>query len=414
MNGQCFVILCSVVILTTLLIPVASAVDPLWTQAAATSGELSCVVISNDGSTIVAGGDQLIALSHDGQKLWTGWSGSPLVISRDGNFILTFRDQTIRLFSGSGTMLWDMSLGDYVKEVTMTEDASLIAAGGGNRVRLITKSGTGVRQNTSIPVNHIRFFPAGSQTRFFPESTGIVITTKNGIQISNLTLLSAWTDTNVTQDFVEVAADGSSFVSVTNNRIRMYTRNGNLTWDRRLPGGNVLASAYSRDGSLIVIGKDDNTVQALDDNSTLLWTAHATHWITSVAVSDDGNTIAAGSMDKTLSVFDRNGVKLGSFTARNAIKAHSVAMSGDGSVIAAVDESAVYVFSRSQFSRPVPTAITTTELMVPLPTSVAATTIATTPPRSDQSRTETPQAFISPAIPLLVLLLLVFCRSRNS
>lgn len=414
MNGHSSVILYSIVILATLLMPVASAVDPLWTQEATSGGELSCVVISEDGSVIVAGGDQLIALSRDGTKLWTGWSGAPLVISREGNYILTFRDQTIRLFSGSGTMLWDMSLGDYVKEITMTEDASLIAAGGGNRVRLITKSGTGLRQNTSIPVNHIRFFPAGGQTRLFLESNGIVITTKNGIQISNLTLLPEWTDINVTQDFVEVAGDGSSFVSVTNNRIRMYTRDGNLTWDRRLPGGNALASAYSRDGSLIVIGKDDNTVQALDDNGTLLWTAHAAHWITSVAVSEDGNIIAAGSMDKTLSVYDRAGTKLGSFTAGNAIKAHSVAMSGDGSVIAAVDESAVYVFSRSQFTQPISTTIPTTELTVPLTTSVAATTIAATPPRSDQSRTETPQAFVSPVMLLLVFLLLVICRSRNS
>ena len=413
MNGHSPVILYSIVILATLLMPVASAVDPLWTQAATNGGELSCVVISEDGSTIVAGGDQLIALSRDGQKLWTGWSGSPLVISRDGNYILTYRDQTIRLFSGSGTMLWDMSLGDYVKEITMTEDASLIAAGGGNRVRIITPAGTGLRQNTSIPVNHIRFFPAGGQTRFFTESNEVVITTKNGIQISNLTLFSEWTDTNVTQDFVEVAADGSSFVSVTNNRIRMYTRDGNLKWDRRLPGGNALASAYSRDGSLIVIGKDDNTVQALDDNGTLLWTAHAAHWITSVAVSEDGTIIAAGSMDKTLSVYDRAGTKLGSFTARNAIKSHSVAMSGDGSVIAAVDESAVYVFSRSQFTQPVPTATTTTELTVPETPSFVATTVAATPPQTDQSRPETPQAFISPVIPFLVFLLLV-CRSRNS
>jgi WD40 repeat protein len=405
MNGHSPVILYSIVILATLLMPVASAVDPLWTQAAPSSRELSCVVISEDGSTIVAGGDQLIALSRDGTKLWTGWSGSPLVISREGNYILTFRDQTIRLFSGSGTMLWDMSLGDYVKEITMTEDASLIAAGGGNRVRIITRAGTGVRQNTSIPVNHIRFFP---------ESNEVVITTKNGIQISNLTLLSEWTDTNVTQDFVEVAADGSSFVSVTNNRIRMYTRDGSLKWDYRLPGGNALAYAYSRDGSLIVIGKDDNTVQALDDKGTLLWTAQASHWITSVAVSEDGNTIAAGSMDKTLSVFDRAGTNLGSFTARNAIKAHSVAMSSDGSVIAAVDESALYVFSRSQFTQPVPTEMTTTELTVPLTTSVAATTITATIPQPDQSRTETPQAFGSPAVPLLVFLLLVVCRSSNS
>lgn len=404
MNGHSLLMLCGIVLLTSLLVPVASAVDPLWTHAALTSGELSCVVISGDGSTIVAGGDQLIALSRDGRKLWTGWSGSPLVISREGNFILTSRDQNVRLFSSSGTLLWEMPLGDSVSELTMMPDASLIAAGGGNRVRLINPSGAGLRQNTSIPVNHIRFFPEGDQ---------VVITTKNGIQMSNLTLFSEWTDTNMTQDLVEVAADGSSFVTVTNNRIRLYTRDGSLQWTRSLPGGNALAFACSRDGSTIVIGRDDNTVSALDRSGTLLWTARAAHWITSVAVSDDGNTIAAGSMDKSLSVYDRAGTKLGSFTARNPIKARSVAVSGDGSVIAVVDASAVYGFSRSQFTQPITAAVTTTATPAPVITPVPSATA----PSASSSPAIPPATTIPAAIPLSLplagLLILLLIRSRH-
>ena len=405
MNGHSHLIPCGLVILTILLVPVASAIDPLWTHAALTSGELSCVVISEDGSTIVAGGDQLIALSRDGTKLWTGWSGSPLVISREGNYLLTSRDQNVRLFSGSGTLLWEMSLGDYVSELTMTPDGSLLAAGGGNRVRLISASGAAIRQNTSIPVNHIRFLPEGDR---------VVITTKNGIQMSNLTLFSEWTDTNMTQNLVEVSADGSSFVTVTNNRIRLYTWDGILQWNRALPGGNALAFSYSRDGSTIVVGRDDNTISVLDRDGTLLWTARAAHWITSVAVSDDGNTIAAGSMDKTLSVYDRAGTKLGSFTAKNPIKTRSVAVSGDGSVIALVDASAVYGFSRSQFTRPVTAAVTTTATPSPVTTPVSIATSASLIPQPNPSRSETPQAALIPAGPILLLVLFLLWRSRNT
>jgi len=134
-------ILSGLIVLACLPVPVASAVAPLWTVEATTSGELSTVAISADGSTIVAGGDQLIALSRDGRKRWTGWSGSPLAVSRDGNFILTSRGQTVRMISGSGTMLWDEYLETQVKEVAMTPDASLIAAGGANRLRLIEPVG---------------------------------------------------------------------------------------------------------------------------------------------------------------------------------------------------------------------------------------------------------------------------------
>ncbi|MDD1683528.1 MAG: hypothetical protein LUO98_06815 [Methanoregula sp.] len=404
MNGHSLLIPCGLVILTILLVPVASAIDPLWTHAAATSGELSCVVISEDGSTIVAGGDQLIALSRDGRKLWTGWSGSPLVISREGNYLLTSRDQNVRLFSGSGSLLWEMSLGDYVSELTMTPDGSLLAAGGGNRVRLISASGAAIRQNTSIPVNHIRFLPEGDR---------VVITTKNGIQMSNLTLFAEWTDTNMTQNLVESAADGSSFVTLTNNRIRLYSWDGNLQWNRALPGGNALAFAYSRDGSTIVVGRDDNTVSVLDRDGTLLWTSRAAHWITSVAVSDDGNTIAAGSMDKTLSVYDRAGTTLGSFTAKNPIKTRSVAVSGDGSVIALVDASAVYGFSRSQFTRPVTAAVTTTATPSPVTTTVSIETAPSAPSTPEIPPATTIPAAIPLSVPLAGLAILLFIRSRH-
>jgi WD40 repeat protein len=405
MNYSRLVILCGLFTLASLLVPPAGAVDPLWTQAATTSGELSGIVISADGSTIVAGGDQLIALSRDGRKLWTAWSGTCLAISRNGKYILTSRDQTVRMISGSGTLLWDVSLEVPVTDLAMMPDASLIAAGGGSRVRLISGSGDSLRQNISIPVNHIRLFPEGDQ---------VVITTKNGIQLSNLTLYSEWADENMTQDFLEIAVDGSSFVTVTNNRIRLYTRDGNLQWERSLPGGNALGFAYSRDGSTIVVGRDDNTVQALDRDGTLLWTARAAHWITSVAVSDDGNTIAAGSMDKTLSVYDRAGTKLGSFTAKNSIKTRSVAVSSDGSVIAAVDASAVYGFSRSQFTQPLTPAITTTATPAPVTTPVSVTTSAATPLPSVPPRTGTPQTPLSATAPLVVLGLLLLCRPKKS
>lgn len=405
MNSSHLVILCGLFTLAGLLVPLAGAVDPLWTQAATTSGELSCIVISADGSTIVAGGDQLIALSRDGRKLWTGWSGTGLAISRNGKYILTSRGQTVRMISGSGTLLWDVSLEVPVTDLAMMPDASLIAAGGGSRVRLISGSGASLRQNISIPVNHIRLFPEGDQ---------VVITTKNGIQLSNLTLYSEWADENMTQDFLEVTADGSSFVSVTNNRIRLYNRDGNLQWERSLPGGNALGFAYSRDGSTIVVGRDDNTVQVLDRDGTLLWTARAAHWITSVAVSDDGNTIAAGSMDKTLSVYDRAGTKLGSFTTKNSIKTRSVTVSSDGSVIAAVDASAVYGFLRSQFTQPLTAAIPTSATPLPVTTLVSVTMSATTPPPSGTTPATTRQAAVPPVIALAGLALLFICRSRHT
>lgn len=396
-------ILCGLAILAGLLMPAAAAVDPLWTEAVTGSGELSCLVISADGSTIVAGGDKLIALSSDGRKLWTGWSGTRLAISHDGKYLVTSRDTTVRMISGTGAMLWDESLTVPVADLAMLPDASLIAAAGGSRVRIINTTGSGFRQNTSIAASHLRFFPKGDQ---------LVITTKSGVQTSNLTLFSEWADTNVTQDFVEVAGDGSMFVTVTNNRVRQYTRDGSLQWERALPGGNALSFAYSRDGSTIVVGRDDNTIEVLDGNGTQLWTGRAAYWVTSVAVSDDGNTIAAGSLDKTLLVYDRAGTKLGSSATKNPIKAGSVVVSGDGSVIAAVDSSAVYGFSRSQFTGPVITPVTTE---IPPVTLITTTAIpVTTPVPTVTAPAVTPRSPLPIAVTLAAFGLLLICRPKKT
>lgn len=232
--------------------------------------------------------------------------------------------------------------------------------------------------------------------------------------MSNLTLFSEWTDTNMTQDLVEIVSDGSSFITVTNNRVRQYTGNGDLKWERALPGGNALAFGCSRDGSIIVIGRDDNTVKVLDQSGTLLWTASAEHWITSIAVSGDGNTIAAGSMDKTLTIYNRAGTKIGSFTAANPIKAHSVAVSDDGSLIVAVDASAVYGFSLPQVTQPQITEHATVALPKPVITEVPVTAISTaTPAQPEPSPPGTPQAAPVSGVPLVMLALLLLWCSRS-
>lgn len=216
---------------------------------------------------------------------------------------------------------------------------------------------------------------------------------------------------------VEVTADGSSFVSVTNNRVRKYSRDGTLQWDRAIPGGNALSSALSRDGSTIVVGRDDNTLVVLGDDGSTLWTATEPSWVESVAVSDDGSTVAAGCLGRTLAVYDRAGTDLGTATTGNPIRAQSVAVSGDGALIVAVDSGAVYGFSRSQFARPSATretaGTTATGTTLPPQTIVPATSPlpGTSPQQSAPSPRGTARAGIPPAVTLLAIgAALLSCR----
>jgi len=393
--------------------PANCAITPDWVVAGPTSGELSGVVISADGSTIIAGGDQIISLTTDGRKRWTGWSGTTLALSSDGDYLLSSKGQVVRLISSDGKLVWEKPMDITITDVAMTQDASVIVATGGGKIRTMDISGKAIASNETMAINHIRVMPSGDRVLF---------TTNKDVQLSDLTLQLVWSDTNATQNLVAVAADGSSFVTATDNRIRMYNGTGRLLWEKRFSSGNAQALAYSRDGSTIVIGMDDNNLQVLRRNGMQLWTANATNWITSVSVSDDGNTIAAGSLDKKLYVYNHAGTNLGTFTAKSPIRFDSVAVNNDGSLIVVVDGSTVYGFSRSSFmpvvipgeTIDVPSTETTYETTLPPATTARmVTTRKTTIPTPYPTERETPESALPPAVPLAAFLLLYLCRSRK-
>jgi outer membrane protein assembly factor BamB len=389
---------------------------PLWLQPATLGGDLSGVVISQDQSTIISGGGQLIDLSRNGEKRWTAWGSTLLDVSGDGNYILTGQGRVVRLISGTGTFLWEQPLDSVITDVSLAPDASVIAAAAGGGIRTFSLSGKMIASNTTMAINRIRVTPSGKQ---------ILITTSRGVFLADPGIRTLWSDMNATQDLVDVTRDGSSFVTLTNDRVRKYNASGSLVWDTKVPGGNALALALSGDGSTVVLGMDDNNVRVLDRDGTLLWTANATNWITSVAVSDGGNTIVAGSRDKKVHVFNRAGTRLGIFSAKSPIDPHSVAVTRDGSLIVVVDQTAVYGFSRSALipqETPVET-VTASSPGTPVGTTPALPTVTTarrvTPkiltlsnPRPLPS--ETPESPMPPVVPLTALGIFIFWRLRKT
>ena len=333
-----------ILVLSCILIPAGQAVDPLWTVPSSPGVELSEIAISHDGSTIVAGGGQLIALSQDGKKLWAGWSGTTLDLSQDGRYIVTSQGQIVRLFTRQGIMLWDQSLGDGVAGVSISPDATIIAAGGGNRVQSWYNSGSGLGTNVTETVHDIRLSPVKDQ---------VIVTTARALRSFNNSIVPNWYDDTIRPGLVEISGDGTGIVITNGNHVRMYHGSGTRLWDRSFPGGTIISLAYSYDGSTIVAGRDDTTFLILDRDGKLLFTGHAGAWVTSVGVSDDGSTIATGSIDNQVRVFNRQGTLLGAYQTESPIKSRSVAVSGDGSLIVAVDLSNVYGFSASQFTVPV-------------------------------------------------------------
>jgi len=414
MHIHCLPVLCGIVFILVLAGPAAGAVTPLWTEPNTAGGELSGVIISADDSTIIIGGDQLISLTRDGQKRWSGWSGTTLDISRQGDYILSSKGPVVRLISSAGTLVWERPMDTEVKDVSLSPNLSFVAAAGGGKIMTMTFSGDGIASNVTMAVNHLKIMPDGKH---------LLVTTSKDAQLVDSQLMSGWSDTNSTQDLLAVAPGGSYFVTATSNRVRMYNGNGSLQWDKRFSNGNAQALAWSRDGSTIVIGTDNNSVQVLNRYGSQIWMANATNWITSVAVSGDGNTIAAGSLDKKLYLYNHVGTLLGTFSARNAIRSHSVAVTSDGNLIVVVSETAAYGLARTSF-----TELTTTRepITEPSPEPIDETPETTLPPTTARKVTRTatlptpypvesatPDSPLPWGIPLVALLVFLLCRSGN-
>ena len=370
-------------ILTCITITVAQAVEPIWIVNTSPGIELKTVSISADGSLIVAGGDQLVGISRDGKKLWAGWDGELVDIDRNGKYILTSYGSIVRLFDSDGASLWDRSFTDSVTDISITPDGLMIAAGSGTVVKSWYNSGAGLGSNTTNRIKHLRISPAKDQ---------IVVTTGNALRSFNLSYVPFWTDDEVSPDLIEMSADGTHLVTTSGNWIWFHHSSGTRIWEKHIQGGSILSLAFSRDGSTIVTGQDDNTITVLDSNSNVLWTAQAGNWVTSAGVSDNGSVIVAGSMDKNLYVFDRKGTLLGTFQASGVFKSRSVGISGDGARIVAVDGANVYGFSGSQFSRPTPTGTSTATIIpstIPLNKTLTQVTthtlIVTSPPGTVQT-----------------------------
>jgi hypothetical protein len=127
-------------------------------------------------------------------------------------------------------------------------------------------------------------------------------------------------------------------------------------------------------------------------------------------------------MDKKVYVYNHAGTQLGTFTTRSAIKSNSVAVTKDGSLIVAVDESAVYGLSRSSFMPSGTTEETitgdipeTTGETIPLSPTTTRKVITkkSTLPTPYPPSSETAESPLSPAVPLMALLLLYFHRSEK-
>ncbi len=337
---------------------------------------LTGLVFSSDGSTVFAGGNQIYVRSWDGKEHWNGRLGSLATMSTDGNYIVYSLGTELVMLDINGTKLWSRSMGGTVRALAISPDGALVVSADDNgNINTWYRNGEFYARNQTALVK---------QLAISPKDTLVAATTETGLQFLTPALNPVWEDTkngSIDTDIL-FSNDGSTIITAGGRRVSSHTNTGQLNWMNDVTTGAITGIACSYDCSVIVIGSQDSTVQAMDRYGKVHWSYPTGQWPNSVAVSQDANVIIAAGIDRNLYVLDHGGRLLAKKEMDTIIHSRSLAVSPDGRRIVVADEHAINGYTLS----PEPDNI---ELITVIPTSSPRYTSTPTPPQTSLPATGT-------------------------
>ena len=332
-----------------LQIPCVQAVEPAWNYSRAGT-EIGGVAVSPDGDLIAVGAGRVLFFARNGTLLAEEPFGRDVRMTADGKYTASVYASTLYYFqnpllSGSADQqrpvkLWDYELSDQIGSFDMNRDGSLIA---GQTIRknlfIMDTKARVARGNTKVTDSVVKISGSGviglSGAKIHTYSR-----TGNLTRTSNLT-------TNWEPRFL--IPSGSTAVFSDGQAIRsVNTYDGKQRWSRQVSGA-VTALSMVPGGSLIVAGTETGNIAGINANGNISWSYSSnpensqTAGITCCAVSDKGSVIVAGTADGKILFLNSKGELTGSYATGEYIR--HIAMSTDGSVVAATSDERVYTFA---------------------------------------------------------------------
>lgn len=299
----------------------------------------SGVTLTPDGSTVYSGGSQLLVRSWDGTSHWGGQPGFVAAMSADGKYVVTSSGNTVTLLNSTGTQLWSRNMDGQVRAVAVSPNGTfVISADDKGNYNSWAPNGEFYGRNKTALVKRVAVSPAGDL---------VVATTEGGIRYFTPSLQPVWDDnrSGSLDDFIVISDDGSTVITAGGSRLSSHTDTGGFNWQADVTKGAINDVACNEDCSIIVVGSQDNTVQAVDRYGRTHWTFPTGQWANAVAASRSGSVIAAGANDGTVFILDHGGNLQTKRKLDGRIQMRSIAVSRDGSRVVAADQYNLYGMS---------------------------------------------------------------------
>jgi WD40 repeat protein len=314
----------------------ASSLGTEWKERPYSDGPFSGVKFTTNGSFVYAGGEQLMIRSWEGQKKWGGKAGTYAAMSDDGGYVVQGVGQSIILLDRNMVEQWTRNMDGQVKALALSKNATfIITADDKGNYNSWAGNGDFYGRAKDDVVKKIALSPAENI---------VVATTEAGLRIYSPTLVPIWSDnrTSSLDNYILISDDGKTIITVGANRLSSHTSTGVVNWVVFPTKNEIIDMACNYDCSVIILGSQDGTVQAVDRYGKTRWTYDAGQWVNAVAVSPDATVIAAGGLDGTVYLFDRAGRMSTQKKMDSNIRQRSLAISRDATRIAVADQNQLY------------------------------------------------------------------------
>jgi WD40 repeat protein len=362
----------------------ATSLGSEWKDVPYTDAPFSGVMFSTNGTYVYAGGDQMLLRSWDGRSRWGGKAGYVAAMSGDTEFVAQAIGKTLILMDTAMVDDWSRWMDGSIRKVAISENGSvIISADDLGNYNSYTRWGN---LNGHIKDEVVK------NIAISPKEDIVVAATEGGLRIFSTDMEPVWSDnkSGSLDSFIRFSGDGTTIITAGGNRLSSHTSTGKVNWVTYPTTNDITDLACNYDCSVIILGSQDGTVQAIDRYGKIHWTYKAGQWVNAVGVSTDALVIAAGGLDGTVYVLDRAGRMTAKKLMDTGIRPGSLAVSSDGTRIAVADQRYLYGLSVIGDANPEPvetyqrTPVRTTEtpvtvLLTPTATSVPTEQVADTP-----------------------------------